>query len=494
MGKITAVVNHIRNRQFDNIQAYLPSYLRYVTSRQLWMFFRLGMYKTVVSKSPLFISSRAHVVKFLSRMKRQSLSQTHTQQELVSLLQCNINNKKLFKEIVYETVTQQPEVILSFLQNHHQCITNDYFKGLYVALLMDNNQGQLNDVNLAHIGISSLFDGHCLLSNQVGKSSREKLELLNQSLSGYGLINICLKKEEKGFFLNNIVTLNNTVMQTNMHCAKVSVLVTTHNSQETICYCLDSLKQQTWLNIEIIVIDDASKDNTPKLILQYTKQDSRIKPILLSKNTGTFAAKSIGETHATGEFITCHDSDDWAHPQKIEKQIIPLIKNKDLIATTSSWYRIDQFGQYYVRQYYPFLRQNPASPLFRRAVVKQRIGLWHIVRTGSDSEFYERLKAVYGRQAIKHIKMPLTLASHRDDSLMNSKKYGIHDVASKLNRLDYWEAWRLWHIDSLYQSKNIYMPTLLEQTHLQQDIFLGIPKAIKVDRDKLYKNLQSICK
>lgn len=76
----------------------------------------------------------------------------------------------------------------------------------------------------------------------------------------------------------------------------------------------------------------------------------------------------------------------------------PLIEDASIIATTSQWLRLDFDGQYYVRQIYPFMRQNPASPMFRLQTVKRTTGLWHIVRTGADSEFFERLKVVFGSE------------------------------------------------------------------------------------------------
>ena len=214
-----------------------------------------------------------------------------------------------------------------------------------------------------------------------------------------------------------------------------------------------------------------------------------VKVIALPQNVGTFAAKSIGAQYATGDFLTCQDSDDWAHPQKIAEQVRPLIEDASIIATTSHWLRLDHDGQYYVRQIYPFLRQNPASPMFRLQTVKQETGLWHLVRTGADSEFFERLKLVFGSEKIVVVKKPLTIASHRPNSLMTSKEFGIYNKPAALVRLDYWEAWRLWHIDNLYKKQNIFMPEVQQQANSISAQFINIPDSIAIDKTNLNQNL-----
>src|SRR5690606_36601102 len=135
-----------------------------------------------------------------------------------------------------------------------------------------------------------------------------------------------------------------------------------------------------------------SQDCTRELLEDLVARDSRIKLIALPQNIGTYAAKLIGLQHATGEFVTCHDSNDWSHPQKIERQVRPLLDNPWLVCTTSCWIRITDDGQFYSRLGPPFMRLNPSSPLFRRELVLQHAGAWDVVPTGADSEFLARIK------------------------------------------------------------------------------------------------------
>lgn len=94
-------------------------------------------------------------------------------------------------------------------------------------------------------------------------------------------------------------------------------------------------------------------------------------------------------------------------------------------------------------------------------------------------EFFERLKLIYGNEKITVIKKPLTIASHRPNSLMTSEEFGIYNRTAALARLDYQEAWRLWHIDTLYKNEGFFMPSIQQQANATQALFIGIPESIK---------------
>ena len=181
----------------------------------------------------------------------------------------------------------------------------------------------------------------------------------------------------------------------------------------------------------------------------------------LPTNGGTLA-KTMGLQLARGEFVTCHDSDDWSHPVKIERQVRPLLDNASLVATTSHWVRMQDDGMFYARPVHPLMRFNPSSPLFRREVVLKRMGAWDMVRTGADSEFHARLKLVFGKQAVKRIAQPLALGSHREGSLMTAGDTGYSDTGVSPQRLAYWQAWGAWHIDCLRKGVLPQLPLDLE--------------------------------
>ena len=110
---------------------------------------------------------------------------------------------------------------------------------------------------------------------------------------------------------------------------KISVVIPTYNRGYSIIECLNSVLEQTYKNIEILVIDDCSTDNTESLISKI--EDDRVKYIKLNEKKGASFARNIGIKYATGKYISFQDSDDIYHKDKIEKQYKNLIKKNSEI-------------------------------------------------------------------------------------------------------------------------------------------------------------------
>ena len=100
---------------------------------------------------------------------------------------------------------------------------------------------------------------------------------------------------------------------------KVSVIIPVHNSSEYIEECITSVVNQTYKNIEIIVVDDNSSDNSLSIIKSI--KDKRIKVVKLNKNSGVAIARNKGIDKATGNYICFLDSDDYWYLDKLEKQV-----------------------------------------------------------------------------------------------------------------------------------------------------------------------------
>ena len=110
----------------------------------------------------------------------------------------------------------------------------------------------------------------------------------------------------------------------------ISVIVPVYNSEKTITATLDSILNQTYTNIEIIVVNDGSTDASKKIIESY--DDYRIK-IINKENGGVSSARNVGIKSAHGEYVAFCDSDDIWKPNKLERQIyyINLYKDVDFI-------------------------------------------------------------------------------------------------------------------------------------------------------------------
>ena len=90
----------------------------------------------------------------------------------------------------------------------------------------------------------------------------------------------------------------------------VSIIVPVYNTEKYLSKCLDSLIKQTYKNLEIILIDDSSTDNSIAICKDYQKKDERIK-IYQKENGGPASARNYGLEKARGEYILFIDSDDY---------------------------------------------------------------------------------------------------------------------------------------------------------------------------------------
>ncbi len=98
----------------------------------------------------------------------------------------------------------------------------------------------------------------------------------------------------------------------------VSVIVPVYNAEKYIEKCISSIRNQTLKNIEVILINDGSKDRSKEIIEDYAKQDSRI-VIINKENGGPAAARNMGIKQAKGKYVGFVDSDDYIEPDMYEK-------------------------------------------------------------------------------------------------------------------------------------------------------------------------------
>ncbi len=106
---------------------------------------------------------------------------------------------------------------------------------------------------------------------------------------------------------------------------EVSVVVATHNRSGLLPLAIRSLTTQTFSNIEIIIVDDASTDNTLQVIDELIRTDQRVIGLHSEKNVGPGAARNLGILRATGEYIAIMDDDDISLPQRLETQMEVLV-------------------------------------------------------------------------------------------------------------------------------------------------------------------------
>jgi glycosyltransferase involved in cell wall biosynthesis len=112
---------------------------------------------------------------------------------------------------------------------------------------------------------------------------------------------------------------------------KISLIIPVYNVEKYINQCLDSVINQTYTNIQIILVDDGSTDGCPRICDEYKEKDTRIE-VIHKKNGGLADARNAGLRIATGDYIGYVDSDDYIHPKMYEILIKSCIENKSEIS------------------------------------------------------------------------------------------------------------------------------------------------------------------
>lgn len=106
-----------------------------------------------------------------------------------------------------------------------------------------------------------------------------------------------------------------------METPLVSIITPTYNSEKFIAQTIRSVQAQTYVNWELLIVDDCSTDQTEALVKAFIKDDRRVTFHKLSKNSGAGVARNLAVEMAGGRFIAFLDSDDLWKPEKLEKQI-----------------------------------------------------------------------------------------------------------------------------------------------------------------------------
>lgn len=110
-----------------------------------------------------------------------------------------------------------------------------------------------------------------------------------------------------------------------MKNSKVSVIVPVYKVEKYLHRCVDSILQQTYSNLEVILVDDGSPDNCGKICDDYAEKDSRIL-VVHQENLGCSSARNNGLDRSTGKFILFVDSDDYIHHKMIETMVNNLLE------------------------------------------------------------------------------------------------------------------------------------------------------------------------
>ena len=237
----------------------------------------------------------------------------------------------------------------------------------------------------------------------------------------------------------------------------VTIIVPAFDAEEWIANSVASLQAQTHTNLQILVVDDASRDATPDIVRSLARSDARISLVRRRSNGGAYAARNDGLAQAVGAFVCVHDADDWAHPDRIATQVDHLRAHEDVTANLTALVRVDRAlrAQSHGRHPYKVVGKNTASLLVRRDAIAV-VGPWDAgVRSGADFEFLKRVEARFGSGSIVTVepRVPLTLALRRPRSLTTDSTTGMSSLWHLHGaRRHYLEAFTAWHAGDTFVS------------------------------------------
>lgn len=226
----------------------------------------------------------------------------------------------------------------------------------------------------------------------------------------------------------------------------ISIVVPAYNAEATLATSVDSLRAQTVNDIEILIVDDASTDDTLGVARVLSTEDRRIKVLQHRRNIGAYRARNTGLTNASGEYFTVHDADDWSHPQLLERQLQALRAN-DAPGSFSRLARVSPQLEFLLRVYRPMLEPihwNYTSLLTKTETLRD-FGGWDSVRAHADSELIERMREHFGADSLieTDVDVPLSFFSVSGLNLTESKDTGLRSVDFGA-RKEYTEQARFW--------------------------------------------------
>jgi glycosyltransferase involved in cell wall biosynthesis len=245
---------------------------------------------------------------------------------------------------------------------------------------------------------------------------------------------------------------------------KVSVILPTRNRASTLGAAIDSVLQQTYTNLELIVVDDASSDSTAAVVARCARADGRVKPVRLTTNRGTYWARNVGLQHATGDLVTIQDDDDLSLAHRLELTVAALRARPDAVAAIAGYVRRDPLGRPVVIGGVVVRAQGLHTLTVRRSFLDERLGFYDVVRLSGDLEFYKRLVAAAGPRRLLRIPAVCYHARLTSGSLTTSgigeMVFGRRrkEVALSPTRQAYVAAFDRWHAEIAAGRCSAYLP------------------------------------
>lgn len=263
----------------------------------------------------------------------------------------------------------------------------------------------------------------------------------------------------------------------------VSVIMPAWNAEATVESAARSILNQTWQNIELLIVDDCSSDNTWQILQKIAASDDRVKVRRNTHNVGPYVSKNLALRDAQGEWVTGQDADDWSHPQRIQRHLGYFQElGRPVLAGLTYMIRIQPSGRFgHIGAVGGFSvdgvkRKSMISCLFHRKTLLDKLGYWDSVRFGADSEMAARARMLLG-DAYVDLPMISMVCLDLESSLTNHTEFGVSKTTGiSPIRANFRDAWDNWH-KSTVAGTGLYMPFPLAERRYAAPAEMIVPLA-----------------
>ena len=264
----------------------------------------------------------------------------------------------------------------------------------------------------------------------------------------------------------------------------VSIIVPVYNTEKYLNKCLNSLVNQTLKNIEILVVNDGSTDNSQKIIDEFTSKYSNVKSFI-KENGGLSDARNYAIPHALGEYIGFVDSDDFVDDTMFEKMFnTAKEKNIDLVECNFIWEYPNKSTKdngtnlLNTSDYFLYGRVMACNKLFKSSILKENNIKFPKGLKYEDVEFYYTLIPYINSHAL--VKDYFYHYIQRDTSLVNNQNEKTADIFKILN-----------NVLEFYKNHNLYEKYEKELEYLYIRFLMGSSflRIVKIKDKALRKDL-----
>ena len=249
----------------------------------------------------------------------------------------------------------------------------------------------------------------------------------------------------------------------------VSIIIPVYNVEKYLSECLDSVVNQTYKNLQIIVVDDGSTDSSGKICDEYAEKDNRI-TVIHQKNAGAANAKNTGLDNVKGDYLAFIDSDDWVELNWIETMVTALEKyGVDVVECGFDNVFVDavEEGKVYkdgkvltTEDYFKQYNENWVSVIFWNKLFKSHLSSnirFRKERRCIDDEFYTYKVVSNGKSMVRisnvlyHYRQRKSSAAHSSKNLLQITDDNLDVLVERYK----WIVKRFKELRKLYLSHDI---------------------------------------